>query len=179
MEKYIRSYALENDLGLAFDPIVASGSNSRNAHHDNSGILKKGFLVLDLGFTYKGYCSDMTRTFYIGTPSEEEESQYYKVLKSQEKALEMVKASVSFQKIEEKVRDFLGDDNEYFIHSLGHGLGVDVHEKPFKSDILKTNQVITIEPGIYKKQGVRIEDVLIVKNKAEILTKTPKKLINL
>ncbi len=178
IERYIRRYALENDLGIAFDPIVASGANSKNAHHDNKGKIKKGFLVIDLGFVYKGYCSDMTRTFYVGTPNTEDVVFYNKVLEAQEKAIQDLKPGIKLKKLEDDTNEFFGKDKKYFIHSLGHGVGVEVHEEPFKQEILEKNMVVTIEPGLYKKQGVRIEDVMLIGDKkSTFLTKTTKKLL--
>ncbi|MEK6894590.1 MAG: Xaa-Pro peptidase family protein [Nanoarchaeota archaeon] len=165
----------------SFEPIVASGKNGAVPHHTPSGKLQNGFLVVDFGVKYLGYCSDITRTFYFGKPSIEEEKIYYDLLKEQERAISLVKPGKIIGDLcieaEKNLRQKL-------IHSLGHGLGIEVHEFPYVSTNSKTKlsegMTITIEPGEYidGKYGIRIEDdLLVTKNGCEVLTKFSKKLI--
>ena len=132
---------------------------------------------MDLGVKHKNYCSDITRTVYLGKPSKKEKDDYNKVLKLQE---ELIKSKeLDAKKLDSKARKILGKD---FIHGLGHGIGIEIHEKPLLTqktkDKLKNNMVFTIEPGLYKKQGIRIEDDILIKNNKKIqLTKTRKNLI--
>lgn len=115
---------------------------------------------------------------YIGNPSEKEINLYYNVLWLQEEAIKQLKPNLKVKEIDSYVRERL----KGFIHGLGHGVGVEIHEFPNLSeesnDILKKNMVFTIEPGTYKerKYGIRIEDTVLLKDKAEILTKVDKKL---
>jgi Xaa-Pro aminopeptidase len=167
-----------NDLGLetSFEPIV-SCSSPKKLHKKPLNKKLKGFVVIDMGVKYKNYCSDITRTIYIGNPSKKEIEDYNKVLKLQKELIES--DEIDCNKLDSKARKILGKN---FIHGLGHGLGIEVHEKPFLNpktkDILKDNMVFTIEPGLYKKQGIRIEDDVFVKNNKKILlTKTKKDLI--
>lgn len=167
--------------GVSFEPIVASGANAAVPHHTPSGRINKGFCVVDFGIKYDGYCSDVTRTFYFGKPTSEEEKIYYDLLREQERAISLVKPGVVIGDLcveaEKKLKQKL-------IHSLGHGMGIEVHEFPYVSTnskiVLKEGMVITIEPGEYieGKYGIRIEDdILVTKNGSEVLSKFTKKLI--
>jgi Xaa-Pro aminopeptidase len=182
--KFIKIKALEADAEISFEPIVASGKNAVVAHHAKSSPLQKGFLVLDFGVKYKGYMSDMTRTLYLGKPSEKEIELYNKVLKIQESCIEKARINLSAEQFYNYSLRLFGDDAKYFVHGLGHGIGVEIHEKPslgLKSkDILTKNTVFTIEPGYYNQKtgtGIRIEDDILLGKKKEILTRSPKKLI--
>lgn len=181
IEEFIEKETRKKGCRSAFSPDIAAGVNSSMPHYkDNDKKLQKGFLIIDFGVNYKGYNSDMTRTIYIGTPEKCEEKEYYKVLKAQTDAIKQLKAFSDFRKIDKKARKVLGKP---FIHSIGHGLGIDIHEKlsaDKKKIILKENSVLTIEPGVYypKKFGIRIEDdILVTKKGYEILTKSRKELI--
>ena len=128
-----------------------------------------------------GYCSDVTRTIYYGKPSKEEEKTYYDLLREQERAISLVKPG---KIIGDLCIDAEKNLKQKLIHSLGHGLGIEVHEFPYVSTNSKTKlaegMVITIEPGEYVegKYGIRIEDdVLVSKTKADVLSKFTKKLI--
>ncbi|MFT4311159.1 MAG: M24 family metallopeptidase [Candidatus Woesearchaeota archaeon] len=182
VEREIRVFAAKNDLEIAFDPIVASQKNAATPHHNNTGILRKGFLIVDFGFKYQGYSSDMTRTLYLGEPTKEEKELYEKVLRSQLDAINQCKEGILLKEIDENVRKSLGKYSNYFIHSLGHGIGVKVHEEPFfkEKEKIQIRDVFTIEPGIYIKNelGIRIEDTIFIEEKeTKILTKTSKKLV--
>lgn len=171
--------------GCAFPPIVASGPNS-SLPHANAGRrkIKKGdLLIIDLGCYYKGYASDMTRTIVIGKPSEKQRKVYLAVKEAQEFAMKATKAGIACKQLDKVARDVIKKwgFGERFIHSLGHGVGLAVHELPLISAKsaykLEPGMVVTIEPGVYIPRwgGVRIEDMVLVgRNTVSILT-TPKK----
>ncbi|MBU0457266.1 MAG: Xaa-Pro peptidase family protein [Nanoarchaeota archaeon] len=180
LEKNIR----EQGADLSFPTIVASGKNAAIPHHQTSSEkLRKGFLLLDFGARYQNYCSDMSRVLYLDTISEEEKQLYYKLSEIQTKTIRHIASGSHFFSLEENVRKNLGNLSSFFIHKLGHGLGIDIHEFPSfsrenKQKVIK-NQVFTIEPGIYfpQKYGLRIEDTIIFNNKARILTRASKELL--
>lgn len=170
---------------LSFPPIVAFGKNTANIHHvPNKTKLKKGDTVMfDIGTTVNHYCSDMTRTFFWGKPSDKQKQIYLDVLKAQDLALTKIKhGEKKCATIDKVARNFLATkypDN--FKHGLGHGVGTVIHEWPFYSpkseDMTPVGCVMTVEPGIYIKGfgGVRIEDmVLITKNGYKHLTNLPR-----
>lgn len=166
---------------IAFPTIIASGKNGRFPHYNKSSKLNKGFCIIDFGVKKNHYCCDITRSVYIGNPSKEDIEKYNKILNIQN---EIIKKCVPGKKIKEldiEVRKKLGKDAKYFIHSLGHGIGLEVHEKPNISEKakgeLKKNMIIAIEPGVYNKYGIRIEDNILVSKKPEILSKIKKELI--
>ncbi|MBI2101527.1 aminopeptidase P family protein [Candidatus Woesearchaeota archaeon] len=171
-------------LELSFSPIVASGSNGSIPHHEPSNSrIKKGFCVIDFGVKYKGYCSDMTRTIYVGKPSKKEQEIYNLLLTIQKNTINQVKNNKKCSELYDFVVKSLGKYKNYFTHGLGHGVGVEIHEMPNLSlnskDRVKNSMVFTIEPGIYfpKRFGIRIEDTLLFKNKPVLLTKTSKDLL--
>lgn len=180
---FIKKFAIDKGCGLAFDPIVASGKNAAVPHHAENTKIFRGFCILDFGLDYKGYKADMTRTIFIGNPSREEIKLYDELLSIQEYLLELCLPGTSCIEIDKISRDLLGKKEKLFIHSLGHGTGVEIHELPNLSpeskDILKEGMSITIEPGIYDKKkgyGIRIEDSLLIKRGfPENLTKKAKK----
>lgn len=155
---------------ISFEPIVAFGPHSAIPHHQNTATkLKDSDLVLiDMGMKYQGYCSDMTRTFLSRKATAEQKNVYLKVLRAQTLAIEAIRPGVRCSKLDQIARDSMGEDAEFFGHSLGHGVGLDVHEAPGLStrskDRLKPGMVVTVEPGIYLdgRFGVRIEDCGLV-----------------
>lgn len=175
-------------LVVSFTPIVASGSGASQPHYQSQNIpLKKGFCVIDFGVKYQGYCSDTTRTIYVGEPTRQERELYELVLQAQEKGVMQARIGTkgikTFGDLHNQCEKDLGAYAKYFVHSLGHGVGVQIHESPpvsKRSTIpLQNGIAFTIEPGVYLsgKVGIRIEDTLIMKNgKAELLTKISKKL---
>ena len=176
--------------GVSFTTIVASGVRGATPHAtaSNKRIKSGTFITMDFGTYYKRYASDMTRTVALGNVSQEELKVYNLVYTAQKKGVDAVKVGMSTKKLDGVARDYLtkAGYGEYFTHSLGHGVGLNVHEQPFvsyKSDtILKENMVITIEPGLYikGKVGVRIEDTVVVKKDGCMrLTLSPKKLIKI
>ncbi len=182
LEKFIR----ESDAELAFPTIVASGKNSATPHHvTSSAKLQKGLLQLDFGACYKNYCSDMSRVLYLGKPSKKENEHYELLHNAQVKPIREVAKNKPFTELDKISRKHLGKYSSHFIHSLGHGVGVEIHEAPTFSaeakQTIKENHVFTIEPGIYfpGKYGIRIEDTLLFNGKAKILTTSPKELVML
>jgi Xaa-Pro aminopeptidase len=186
VDKFIRREARKRKLKIAFPPVVAIGKNAAEIHHKPKKTrLKKGFLVMDFGVKVNGYCSDMTRTVYIGKASKKEKEVYAKLLSVQKSAVNKVKQGAECFEIDCFARKKLGNLREYFTHSLGHGLGKKIHEKPNlspkTSEKLKKNDAVTVEPGIYikGKLGIRIEDSVLAGKKPVMLTKSTKKLIEL
>ncbi|EGG41649.1 peptidase M24 [Candidatus Nitrosarchaeum limnium SFB1] len=169
--------------------IIAGGPNGSLPHAQvtNRKFKKGDLVVVDLTLRYKGYVSDATRTFAIGQIPIEQKQVYQIVKDSQKLGLESVKPNVYCKDVDTACRKYIEENNfgKYFIHSTGHGIGLEVHELPtvsYRSDTkLKENMAITVEPGIYipNKFGVRIEDSLIVKNKSIILHKFTKDLITI
>lgn len=180
-------YGQENEVRISFKPIVGFGTNSAIPHHQNTNKkFKKGDIVLvDMGFKHAGYCSDMTRTFFTKTPSDFEGKIYNTVLKAQMEAIKHMKIGNTGGNCDKVARDIIAKAGykDHFGHSLGHGIGLEVHESPSISpgsrDTLMENCVITSEPGIYLPDqfGIRIEDMIHVTQKGPVnMTKYPKKL---
>jgi len=180
---FLQKFALDHNTELSFPPIVASGTNIKNPHHQTSNKkLTKGFLLIDFGISYKNYCSDMTRMLYLGKPSQKELETYNFLLDIQKQTIKNLKPNQKTKEIDQQVRKQLKNYSSYFTHSLGHGLGIEIHEcpsfKPESKDIIKPDQIFTIEPGLYFKNfGLRIEDTILLKDKPIILTKTKKELV--
>ena len=174
--------------GLAFTTIVAFGANTSKPHaHAGDTRLKEGMPVtIDFGCKYKGYCSDITRTFAFGDPGNDFKDVYEAVLQANYKGIEAVRAGVKASDVDKAARDYLkskGLDN-YFTHSTGHGVGVEIHEHPFENStsetVLKKNMVVTVEPGVYMEglYGVRVEDLIIVENDGcNVISRLDKKLL--
>jgi len=170
--------------GTSFDTIVASGVRSAFPHGGctDREIRDGDLIVVDIGATYHSYRSDMTRTLVAGKPSEKQKKVYETVRLAQEKAFQAVKPKAKAREIDAIARKVIEDAGygEYFVHRLGHGVGLEVHEPPTlnqeSKDKLMIGNVVTIEPGIYIVGfgGFRIEDtVLVKKRKAEKFTKGP------
>lgn len=169
--------------GLAFEPIVAIGENSANPHWKPSDreVRMADPILIDMGCKYEGYCSDMTRTIFMGCILEEIKPVYDLVLKNQLQTINEIKEYASIKTISQMVENDFKLNNYNLIHSLGHSIGMETHEIPYinsKNDtFLKDKMVIANEPGIYiaGKYGIRIEDtVLVDKNSCVTLTKSPK-----
>ncbi|KHE69169.1 Xaa-Pro peptidase family protein [Halobacillus sp. BBL2006] len=174
----------------SFDIIVASGYRSALPHGVASEKkIQSGELVtLDFGALYKGYCSDITRTVAVGEISDDLKDIYNTVLEAQLKGMEGLKAGITGVEADALTRDYIKEKGygEYFGHSTGHGIGLDVHEGPglsFRSEQrLEEGMVVTVEPGIYVPNvgGCRIEDdAIITKDGNECLSKSTKELITL
>ena len=134
--------------------------------------LKQDSIIVDIGARYNGYCSDMTRTFIFGKESKERVDLVNIVNNAQQYALDNIKAGINGQDIDKSVRDYFIEKNKEwgarFLHSLGHGIGIDIHENPYLSplsqDVLEENMVVTVEPGLYIPGlgGARTEDQILV-----------------
>ena len=179
---------LKNGCELAFDSIVAFGENGRKPHaHRSERKLRRGeFVTMDFGAKYKGYCSDMTRTVALGAVDERKARAYNAVLEANKLAEKAIKIGEKCCDIDAVARNYLAKFSldKFFSHSLGHSVGVDIHEMPAFSprcdEVLKEGMIITVEPGVYLEGdfGLRIEDMaLVTKNGAEILTHADKNLI--
>jgi len=171
--------------GEAFDTIACAGRNGAECHHhpDNT-LLKRGQpLLVDLGLKLDHYCADMTRCVYYGTPPPLYREIYGIVLEANRKAVNAIKPGIPCCEIDAIARKHIGKAGygKYFGHSLGHGLGLEVHESPSFSPNCKTalqpGMVITVEPGIYLpgRLGIRIDDVIrVTRTGCEVLTQTPR-----
>jgi len=170
--------------GPAFDPIVASGPNSSKPHgvYRNRMIERGDVVVIDLGVIYEGYCSDITRTFYLGPGSNEVSRVHQAVSEAKRRAEELIRIGVRASEIYHAAHGVLASAGyaDYFLHALGHGVGIEIHEPPrlFRDseEILTEGMVITVEPGVYfpKRFGVRIEDTILIKRDGvERLTSAP------
>jgi Xaa-Pro dipeptidase len=170
--------------GTAFETIVASGACSAFPHGGCSDkkIRAGDLVVVDVGATYRFYRSDMTRTLVAGKPSEKQKKLHEIVKTAQEKAVKALRLNVKAKDVDAAARKIIADAGygEFFVHNLGHGVGLEVHEPPTLSpkskDVLSLGNVVTVEPGVYLVGygGVRIEDtVLVQRNGAEKLTNGP------
>lgn len=187
LETYMRRLGAD---GVSFETIVASGKRSSLPHGLASDkVIERGdFVTLDFGCIYKGYCSDMTRTVVVGKASEEQKEIYETVLEANKAVIENLKPNMTCSEIDSVAREIIeikgyGDK---FVHSLGHGVGREIHELPRVSssvkEVLTSGMVITDEPGIYIEGfgGVRIEDLLVVTSEGcKVLSKSPKHLIEI
>ncbi|MHC4693149.1 MAG: M24 family metallopeptidase [Planctomycetota bacterium] len=164
----------------SFDTIVAFGPNASRPHHQPSKrkLKKRDTVLIDFGARYKGYCSDITRSFAVGRPARFFEKVYEAVQQAQEEAIKTIKAGVDMVKVDSAARQAISKcDLPVYEHGTGHGFGLEIHEVPFlkvqSKGKLKAGDVITIEPGVYipGKLGVRIEDdVLVTDTGCKILT---------
>ena len=195
LQAILMSYAIEHEMfdtgyKLTLNPlIIAGGPNGALPH---AQVTKRKFangdlIVVDLTLRYKGYVTDSTRTFGLGSVSSEAKSVYEIVKESQKLGLKAAKPGSSCKSVDDACRNYIKnqDYGKYFIHSTGHGIGLEVHElpniNPKSTTKLKKNMAITVEPGIYipKKFGVRIEDSLIVQDRPILLHKFTKDLVTI
>jgi Xaa-Pro aminopeptidase len=179
-----RKYGAEGD---AFEPIVAGGPRGALPHaHATSSSVKRGdTVVLDIGCRFRGYNSDMTRTIAVGEPPRELKKIYRIVFDAQRKAIAVARKGQPARIVDGVARAYIRKCGygRFFTHSLGHGLGIDVHEPLRLSSrstaVLQTGNVVTVEPGVYIPGvgGVRLEDVIVVTDDGcEVLTTSPKQL---
>ena len=189
LEFFMRKMGSE---GIAFDTIAVSGTMSARPHGEPRPVkLEKGFLTMDYGARVDGYCSDMTRTVVLGKADAEIKKVYYTVLEAQTTAIDALQAGLSCRQADKIARDIINAAGYEgcFGHSLGHGVGLYIHENPRLSfgagetDVLCPGHVVTAEPGIYieGKYGCRIEDMIGIKadGTAHDFTKSRKDLIEL
>jgi len=195
-DEYTLTYkakSILSDFGkydLSFDPIVAVNANAAKPHATptSTKLKKNDLLLVDAGLKYKRYCSDRTRTVFASTDlmfdtnqgfkSKKIQKAYDTVLKAHDNAIDNARSGMTAKKIDALTRDIIAEAGfgEYFVHSTGHGVGLDIHEMPYisaKSDmVIEDGMVYTIEPGIYipGEFGIRIEDmVAMVNGKAVVL----------
>jgi Xaa-Pro aminopeptidase len=175
---------------MSFETIVASGARSAlpHGHATKQRLPRRGFVVLDFGVLLDGYCSDMTRTVHLGRATAAERDAYAAVLEAQMAAVAAVHPGAACSDIDEAARSVLRQAElaDYFTHSTGHGVGLEIHEGPRiaakQLQKLEPGMVITIEPGVYLpgQFGIRIEDmVLVTRGGAEVLTPTTKAWVEL
>lgn len=173
---------------MSFDTMVLTGLKTASPHgRPDKTLIKNGdFVLFDLGVVVNGYCSDISRTVIVGKSSEKHIEIYSTVKEGQQKAIDIVKPGILAKEIDLTARNYINEKGygEYFIHRIGHGLGIEVHELPSihekNNDILKEGMVFTIEPGIYVPEvgGVRIEDdVFVTSEGVHVLTSFSKELI--
>ena len=185
LEYYMRRLGAS---GTSFSTISISGAATSLPHGEpKNRKLEKGFLTMDFGCIYNGYCSDMTRTVAVGYINDEMRRVYDTVLRAQTAVLDVIDWHSNCAEMDKIARDIINSAGYEgkFGHSLGHGVGLFIHEKPglnsgAASTLLENGHVVTVEPGIYLegKFGVRIEDMVIIHgNRAEDITYSPKELI--
>lgn len=187
MDSRMRSIGAED---ISFETIALAGKNTSLPHGvpGDDKVSENCFVLMDFGAVVDGLHSDMTRTFYVGDPSDEERMAYQTVLDAQLKALGSIRPGMKCCDLDAAARTHIdsGIFKGSFGHSLGHGVGMEIHEEPRvseKSDeILEKGMVVTIEPGIYlpEKFGIRIEDMVVITDDLYVnLTSSPKELITL
>lgn len=184
LEFYMRSHGAK---AVSFDTIAVSGKNSSRPHGVPRPIkLESGFLTMDFGALYNGYCSDMTRTVVVGNCTDEMRKVYDTVLEAQLASLEAYEVGKTGRELDAVARKIIYDTGYEgcFGHGLGHGVGMDIHEMPRVSaagnEPMEVGHVVTCEPGIYLEGrfGVRIEDMVIFTDKGAMnITRSPKQLI--
>ena len=174
--------------GMSFDTIIASGKRSALPHGRASSqpIRPGAFVVCDFGVILSGYCSDQTRTVWVGSVPKDARGSYEAVREAQQAAIEAVRPGIAVGEVDAAARKILKKAGlgRYFTHSTGHGVGLEIHESPRvaggQREVLQAGMVITIEPGVYfpGKWGVRIEDMVAVTGGGcEVLTPTSKELL--
>ena len=193
-EKFIQRKLIETmeDLGvegLSFEPIIASGKGSAEPHYSlsNRKITNNEILLIDMGAKYKGYCSDFTRTIFIGKAPERFRRLYNIVLGTQEMAIKKCRGGYSIKKLyQEAAENFRKyKEDKYFLHGLGHGVGIEIQESPNIAENsegrFENGMVFTIEPGLYHKNfgGIRIEDLCLINEGCQVLSKATKELIEI
>lgn len=185
LEYFMRQNGAE---GTSFDTIVACSERSALPHaQPTDRKIQYGDMVLmDFGCKYNGYCSDMTRTVAVGAATQEQLKVYNVVLSAQNAALDKIKAGASSSEVDKAARSIIENAGygDKFTHSLGHGVGLNVHElptlSPLKDKILKVGNCVTVEPGVYLegKFGIRIEDLVVVTEDCYInMVNSPKELM--
>lgn len=179
-EYYVRKAGAQ---GSAFKTIIASGIHSSMPHAQptNKKLKNNEVIVIDFGVNYNGYNSDITRTIFLGKVSKKIKFIYNIVQKTVSRIEAIIKSEMKAKDIDTKARKILGRYEKYFVHSTGHGVGLEIHEKPVlnkkSKDILKSGMVFTIEPGIYisNRFGIRIEDIVtLTSDGCQVLTTIPK-----
>jgi Xaa-Pro dipeptidase len=174
----------EGAHGPAFDTIVAFGENTSKPHYTGGAVplMRGDHVLVDFGAEYRGYCSDITRVYFTRPPEAGLQALYRTVNDAKELALSLIADGVHAYTVEERVKDRIDSHDRYrgrFIHSLGHSIGLDVHDDsyPMKENdgLFRENMVLTVEPGIYlpRLYGVRLEDDILVKKEGCALLSSP------
>lgn len=191
LARFVSDSFLKNGANkLSFDTIVASGENGSMPHAvPTHKVMEDGDMItLDMGCYFNGYCSDQTRTFSLGTPSNKLKEIYQIVYEAQQAGIDAVKPGVITGDIHKICFDYIESKGygQYFTHGTGHGIGTQIHEEPYNAKnqetVLQENMCITVEPGIYIPGvgGVRIEDdILVTKEGHKFLTSSPRELISI
>ncbi len=184
---YIRKRYRDHGVKPAYPPIVAN--NNQIIHpKPRKKLLRRGWLLLDFGCKVNGWCSDMTRTIFLGKPTKEERQLYEIVRRCQKNCIRFAKPGITGSDLDIYSRTQLGKYKPYMRHALGHGVSKKIHDLPRISvtapDILKAGHFFTIEPGIYFKTktaevGIRIEDTLVMRRRPKVLTGASKRFIAL
>ena len=187
ISKKIYDFFVKNGAtGLSFDTIVGAGINSAQIHSIPTDriIEEKDIILIDMGCVYDGYCSDMSRTIFVGEPTQKQKEIYNLVIEAYENAISNIKIGITTKEADLFGRQKILDKGYDYAHALGHGIGTEVHENPILSpkreDLLEENMVFSIEPGIYLENefGVRIEDVgLLTKQGLEMFSNVSKEII--
>jgi Xaa-Pro aminopeptidase len=173
---------------MSFPTIIASGARSALPHGraSDQAIAPGGFVVCDFGVILSGYCSDQTRTVWVGPVADDARRSYEAVREAQQAAVDVIKPGITTGEVDAAARKVLKKHklDRYFTHSTGHGVGLEIHEAPRvaagQEEILQPGMVITIEPGVYfpGKWGIRIEDMVVVTaGGSEVLTPTSKEFL--
>lgn len=173
---------------LAFETIVASGPNSSRPHYNDSSriIEENDVIIMDFGCRYNGYCSDMSRTVFVGEPTEEQKKIYSIVLEANTKGEARAMEGVTAEDVDLAARNVIREAGygEYFINRTGHGVGTAVHEAPYikegNKQVLEDGMVFSVEPGIYipGRFGMRVENIVLINDgKGEVMNKAPKDMI--
>ncbi len=181
-------YASKGAYEYSFDPLIGFGECAAIGHYEaGNTVLKEGDCVLiDMGCIKDGYCSDMTRTFFYKSVSDEHRHVYEIVKKAQQAAIDMIKPGVRFCDIDKTARDIISAEGygDNFTHRLGHSIGIECHEygdvSIVNEDIVKPGMIFSVEPGIYLEGdvGIRIEDlVMVTDDGVEVLNSFPKELM--
>lgn len=184
----------EGAFELAFPSIVAFSEGAAEPHHEpqeNRRLRPGDTILIDCGAKYNGWCSDVTRMFSLGEPSPLFLEKYNQVSRIHEEVLQQFLPGKKVTELDQFVREQLGEEAQYFVHGLGHGVGKEVHEAPritsqFKKtappnppEVLQEGMVVTCEPGLYYSGqfGIRIEDILVIRaGRPEILSRTSRAL---
>ncbi|MBQ8298915.1 MAG: aminopeptidase P family protein [Clostridia bacterium] len=185
--KEIDDFFVKNGAsGSSFDTIVGAGKNSAQIHSTPTEyvIQNQDIILLDFGCVLDGYCSDMSRTIFVGSPTDKQKEVYKLVQDAHYNATKKIRIKDVAKKADEYGRKNIQEAGYDYAHALGHGVGVEVHEKPLISyrseEILEEDMVFTIEPGIYIENefGVRIEDTgVLMQNGVELFSKSSREII--
>lgn len=188
MLRHFRMAEAARGLTESFDPIICAGANAVECHHRPDGTVLKpnSELLIDMGVVVDGYCSDMTRTLFYGTPTPRFKEIFAIVLEANQAVRESIKPGLRCCDVDKIARDIItkAGYGEWFDHSLGHSVGLEIHEAPNLSKVCETvlrpGMVVTDEPGIYVPGdvGVRVEDLLVItETGCEVLSHTPREIV--